>query len=186
MDFFNDLSRRVSNVAKSVTEKTKDGVEATKLASELHSAKGELNALYTRLGEVCFNLRQGTGDSDEDERLYDRIQAVRNRMDELNAQRDELRDVRRCPGCGAVLAKDVRFCSNCGRRMPEDAPAPEADAPAEAEYCPDCGAQRMPEDRFCTVCGKSFEATQAAAAPEAPAPGPVEINTEEPEAGVEE
>ena len=151
MDFFNDLSRKVSSVAKSVTEKTKDGVEATKIASELHSAKGELNTLYTRLGEVCYNLRQGGGDPDEAERLYERIRATKNRIEELTAQRDDLRDVRRCPGCGSVQAKDARFCSSCGRRMPEDAPAPETDAPEGAEYCPDCGAQRMAEDRFCTV-----------------------------------
>lgn len=188
MEFFNDLSKRFSNVAKSVTEKTKDSVEVTRLASDLRIQRNALEQLYAELGKVCFEIRMGDGDTEQAEQLAQRIQRTRERIDELTAQRDAIRDVRRCPGCGAVMAREARFCSTCGHRMPEDAPRADADDPADAEYCPDCGAQRSEGERFCTVCGKSFET-------DAPAPAAEEdvevvevkpINTEEPESYDEE
>ena len=103
-------------------------------------------------------------------------------IDELTAQRDAIRDVRRCPGCGAVMPRDARFCSACGRRMPEDAPRTEDNGPADQEYCPDCGAQRNADEKFCSVCGKSFEPAADAEPVEPVEPAePVEINDEEPE-----
>lgn len=186
MEFFNDLSKRFSNVAKSVTEKTKDSVEVTRIASDLRIQKNALEQLYTELGKVCFALRMGSGNSEQAEQLADRIQRTLNRIEELTAQRDAIRDVRRCPGCGAVMAKDARFCSACGHRMPEDAPSTEDNGPADAEYCPDCGAMRNAGEKFCSVCGKSFEPAEA---PEPqPEPAPVEaaeINTEEPDDALE-
>ena len=183
MEFFNDLSKKFSNVAKSVTEKTKDGVEVTRIASDIRGLKNEVEQLYTELGKVCYAIRMGEGDSEQAEQLAQRIQRTRERIDELSAQRDAIRDVRRCPGCGAVMAKDARFCSVCGKRLPEEAPKGADDGPADAEYCPDCGAQRAEGEKFCTVCGKSFEPVESAR-PEADVPEPTEtvsINTEEPE-----
>ena len=122
MEFFNDLSKRFSNVAKSVTEKTKDGVEVTRIASDLRIQKNALEQLYTELGKVCYAIRMGDGDAEQAEQLSARIQRTRARIDELTAQRDAIRDVRRCASCGAVMSKDARFCSSCGKRLPEDPP----------------------------------------------------------------
>ena len=182
MEFFNDLSKRFSSVAKSVSEKTKDGVEVTRIANDLRVQKNTLDQLYTELGKVCYDLRMGSGDAEQAEQLADRIQRVRARIDELTAQRDAIRDVRRCPGCGAVMPREARFCSNCGKRMPEDAPQAEAADPINAEYCPDCGAQRSGDERFCAVCGKPFVEAEAPVEASAPAQAPISINVEEPEA----
>ena len=181
MEFFNDLSKRFSNVARSVSEKTKDSVEATRIANDLRVQKNALEQLYTELGKVCFALRMGEGDSEQAEALSERIQRTRERIDELTAQRDAIRDVRRCPACGAVMAREARFCSACGKRMPEDAPKTEDKGPGDAEYCPDCGAQRKPGEKFCTVCGKSFEPAEAPdPEEEVEVVETVTINTEEP------
>ena len=182
MEFFNEMSKRFSNVAKSVTEKTKDSVEVSRIAGDLRAQKSALEQLYTELGRVCYDIRMGDGDADRAEQLAGRIQHVRARIDELTAQRDAIRDVRRCPGCGAVMPRDARFCSACGRRMPEDAPRAEDNGPADHEYCPDCGAQRTADERFCSVCGKSFDpAAEVPEAPTAESAEPEPINTEEPD-----
>ena len=182
MEFFNDLSKRFSNVAKSVTEKTKDGVEVTRIASDLRIQRNALEQLYTELGKVCYAIRMGDGDAEQAEQLSARIQRTRARIDELTAQRDAIRDVRRCASCGAVMSKDARFCSSCGKRLPEDPPQVEADGPADVDYCPDCGAQRGANERFCTVCGRPFEATAPATPVEEAEPAEAApINPEEPE-----
>ncbi len=181
MEFFNDLSKRFSNVARSVSEKTKDSVEATRLASDLRIHRNTLEQLYTELGKLCYDIRLGEGDADQAERMFERIRRTRERIEELSAQRDAIRDVRRCPGCGAVMPRDARFCSACGKRMPEDAPKVDAEGPADAEYCSDCGAQRVGGERFCGVCGKSFDPPRFDAAPAGEGPAaPVDIDPEEP------
>jgi len=180
MEFFNDLSKRFTSVAKTVSEKTKDSVEVTRIANDLRVQKNALEQLYTELGKACYAVRMGDGEAEQAEQLAERIQKTLARIEELSAQRDAIRDVRRCPGCGAVMTKEARFCSSCGRRLPEDAPAPAAEDVGSAEYCPDCGAQRTGEERFCAVCGKSFVDKDAAPEPE-PAPAePVPVNVEEP------
>ena len=187
MEFFNDLSKRFSSVARSVTEKTKDGVEVTRIASDLRIQRNALEQLYTELGKVCYAIRIGDGDPEQAEQLSERIQRTRARIEELTAQRDAIRDVRRCLSCGTVMPKEARFCSACGKRMPEDPPQADINGLADREYCPDCGAQRSPSDRFCVVCGRPFDAVSPAAPPKSPdieAPAP--INEEEPDSFGEE
>ena len=46
MAFFNDFKEMFTNAAQSVTNKTKDSVEITRLSSESRSIAGELEDLY--------------------------------------------------------------------------------------------------------------------------------------------
>ncbi|MGX8706288.1 MAG: zinc ribbon domain-containing protein [bacterium] len=184
MDFFNDLGKRFSSVAKTVTEKTRDSVEVSRLAGDLRAQKNALEQLYAELGKVCYALRMGEDvDPKLAEQLAESIRRTRERIEELTAQRDALRDVKRCLSCGAVMPKNAKFCSNCGKRLPEDSPQLDADNPADAEYCPDCGAQRISDEPFCAVCGHSFKTIEA----ETPSVVDVEpeipsfINIEEPD-----
>ena len=186
MDFFNDLGKKFSSVINSVTEKTKESVEASQLSSDLKSARSALEALYAEYGKACYAIYSGSGDAEAAQAVAKRIDEAVKRLEALNAQREELNEQVRCPGCGALQPKAARFCSNCGRRMPEEAPKPEPEAPAEVEYCPDCGAQREGESKFCAVCGRPFEAEPAEADAE---PTPAELlepevaamNVEEPD-----
>lgn len=164
MDFFNDLGKRFSSVAKSVSEKTRDSVEAGRLSGELKTQKAALEALYRELGKLCYEVHMGADEGDQAEALFERIGNVRSRIEEMTAQRDQLRDVRRCPACGTVMPREARFCYACGKRMPEDGPAPEPPETVEVEYCPACGAQRVAGESACGVCGGSFEPRSTAPA----------------------
>lgn len=183
MEFFNDLGKRFSSVARSVTEKTKDSMEVTRIVNDLRIQKNTLEQLYKELGMACYALRMGDGEPEQAEQLSERIQRTRARIEELTAQRDALRDVRRCLSCGAVMPREARFCSACGKRMAEDPPQTDDNGLADREYCPDCGAQRGENDRFCVVCGRPFEAASPATPPKRPdfdIPTP-SFNAEEPD-----
>ena len=184
MDFFNDLGKRFSSVAKTVTEKTRDSVEVSRLAGDLRTQKNALEQLYVELGKVCYALRMGEdADPKLAEQLAESIRRTRERIEELTAQRDALRDVKRCLSCGAVMPKNAKFCSNCGKRLPEDSPQLDADNPADVEYCPDCGAQRISDESFCAVCGHPFEAAEPVITPVPEAEPQIHslINVEEPD-----
>lgn len=159
MDFFNDIGKKFSSMARSVTEKTREGVETTRLYNDLRSARNELEQLYCEYGRACFEIRMGGTDQAEADILAERIEDALERIHELAAQRDDMRSTRRCPACGSNQGREARFCSNCGNRIPEEAPHPEA-LPESAEdvYCPGCGAMMEAGTRFCPVCRKDLEA----------------------------
>ena len=163
MAFFNDFKEMFTNAAQSVTNKTKDSVEITRLSSESRSIAGELEDLYREIGRVYVDS-QGT-DGVTLAPLCAKVAELRDRLESLERQKLQLRNQNRCPSCGAVMAKGARFCSNCGSRMPEPAPEPEPAPNANAIYCPECGAMCKDEDEFCGVCGRNLREEPEEAAP---------------------
>lgn len=169
MAFFNEFKEKFTSAAQSVTNKTKDSVEISRISSESRSIAGEIASLYQEIGRVYVDS-QGT-DAVTLAPLCAKVAELRDRLDALQRQKMQLRNQNRCPSCGAVMNKNARFCSSCGRRMPE--PAPEAEPAPTAEdvtYCPDCGAMRKGEDAFCAVCGHSYNGEPEAEPAEERAP----------------
>ena len=160
MAFLNEFKEIFNKAAQSVTSKTKDSVEISRLSGESRSIAGELATLYEQIGR-CYVDSKGS-DLDALEPLCARVEELRERLEELERQRMQLKNQNRCPACGAVMPKNARFCSSCGRRMPEEAPEQEsAPVAAEASYCPECGAMRGEGDAFCDVCGYNYAGGEA-------------------------
>lgn len=184
MDFLNEFSRRVSSVARSVTERSKESGEVQRLNAEMRAAQETLDKLYRRYGMVCYALKLGGGSRQEAEDLALRIRAAQLQAEEIAEQLEAAREMKRCPGCGALHPKEARYCSGCGKRLPEEAPKPEP--VAEGEYCPSCGVKREGGEALCPVCGAAFEAQEPAepvsAQALAPSGGP---DIEEPDGSLE-
>ena len=156
MAFFNEFKEKLNKAAQSVTNITKDGVEITRLASEGRNISNEIITLHEQIGRIYVESK-GT-DYEALAPLCARVEELKQRLEELDRQKMLIKNQNRCPACGAGMAKSARFCSSCGRRMPENAPEPEA-APAteNVSYCPSCGAMRKDEDKFCAVCGHNYD-----------------------------
>lgn len=183
MEFFNDLGKKFSHAARTVQERTREGVESTRLSADLRAARGELERQFAELGRAYYE--SVTGETPVPDELVARVRATLEQIEALTAQRERARQQTRCPSCGAVQSGEARFCSNCGRPMPEKAPDP-AEEPAasdELQYCEQCGAMRQGKSRFCVVCGFSFEPEDAQPALQpAEEPAPESEPLEEPEA----
>ena len=70
-----------------------------------------------------------------------------------------LERVQQCPSCGAENPAGQRFCNSCGRQLVE-APAAEAEAPAEAEAAPLDGERKQVTVLFADVMGSMDMAEQ--------------------------
>lgn len=176
MDFFGDLGRRFSHAARAVTERTKEGVESTKLAVDIRAARSELEERLAQLGRAYYDSIALEGR----EVAPELIQSVREGIalvESLTAQRDRANRQSRCPSCGSAQSPEARFCSNCGRPMPESAPTIEEPAGEDVQYCESCGAMRQGESAFCAVCGEAF--CKEEINPPVPAE-PVKISVQEP------
>ena len=155
MDFLGGLGKKFSHAARTVTERTKDSVENTKLAVDLRSARSDLESRYAELGRAYYNSLT-MENYEVPASLIQRVREGVALVESLAAQRDRaLRQVR-CAACGSAQPQEANFCSNCGRPMPESAPVLEESAPDDAEYCEFCGAMRQGTSNFCAVCGEAF------------------------------
>ena len=178
--FFSDLGKTFQNAAKSIQKMTSDGVEATKLNSELRALRDERSKLFASLGEAYYATRGKEGSAEQLDLLVRRIDELEERTQAVRAELDALDNKQRCPGCNVAVDKSAKFCPSCGAKMPEAAPSEQevednaGDAPAAAEYCAKCGALRQGEARFCPVCGQPYD-------PEASKPE-IEINWPEADA----
>ena len=155
MDFFGDLGRKFSHAARSMTERTKESVESTKLAVDLRAARSDLEEHYAKLGRAYYD----SVTIEKCEVPAELVQQVREAIalvETLTAQRDRASRQNRCPSCGSAQSQEANYCSNCGRPMPESAPAMVEAAVDDAEYCDACGAMRQGESKFCAVCGEAF------------------------------
>ena len=165
MAFFNDFKELFSSAAQSVSSKTRDSVENARLAGESRSTANELANVYEQLGRLYVDS-EGS-DSAGLTALCARALGLREKLEQLEKQRMQLRSQNRCPACGAVSAKDARFCASCGRRMPEAAPEAEpVPAVENVRYCEKCGAMLKDGDAFCALCGFGGEEEPEADKPE--------------------
>ncbi len=182
MSLFDSVMEKVSRAATSVSGKTREGVEITKLAAESRSIESDIRELYTRLGRTYYE--SNGKDADACAELCRKIDDQQALLQDIENRKLQIRNQVRCPGCGMVVAEDAKFCAACGMRLP-DAPVdvPEAPVLPDIAYCSGCGAMRRNEDRFCEICGHDFDPTEPAETaqhPIAPAKPATEEDSEAP------
>ena len=161
MAFFNEFKEKFNKAAQSVSSKTKESMEITRLSGESRSISSEITSLYEEIGRSYVESR-GT-DHVTLAPLCARAEELKEKLEEIERQKMQLKNQNRCPACGAVMPRNARFCSACGRRMPEPAaeqePAPETE---DIAHCPACGAMKKDNEQYCTVCGHGSDASEPA------------------------
>lgn len=56
MDFFNNLSKRISQTSQNAVEKTKIFTATTKLNFDINEAKSQIAEYYRQIGEIFFAI----------------------------------------------------------------------------------------------------------------------------------
>lgn len=118
MSTFDDLLRKVRDVADVAEKKTNEFIDVTKVKMAIARAEKELSATYEGLGRLVYDAKQGTEEIDE------LIDACVAHIDELNGEvtslQDQLAEMQnavRCAACNAYNEKDAAFCKFCGEKL---------------------------------------------------------------------
>lgn len=127
MSIFDDIGKRVAEVAKNATKMTRDMADTTRLNVQISGKQEEIDKLYAQIGMAYFARYQaGGGAADSMDELCAQIARLSEEKRSLQQQIDEIKQMRRCPKCGSVQPKESAFCSSCGNRLVEERqPAPQ-------------------------------------------------------------
>ena len=106
----------------------KTAVSAGKKASEVFNTskynlmifdlKNDISALLKEIGALIYKTHKSGDDTAEliEEKLAI-IDEKNERITELKALIDEIKDTKSCPACGAKSEKSAEFCKKCGTKL---------------------------------------------------------------------
>lgn len=128
MPLFEDLGKRLSEVAKSAGKMTRDVAETTRINLQINTRQEEIEKCYVQLGKAYYARQTAGGGSTEAmDALCGQISEMIAECEDLQKQVDDLKGQRRCPNCGSIQSATSSFCSDCGERLSAEKPS----SPAE-------------------------------------------------------
>ena len=123
MAFFDDLTKKVKDVAAVAGDKAKDAAELAKINVAIAGEQRAIDKNYMAIGEWYVNEYEGEI-PDAIRELVEAVVASKAKIAELEASKPakeeapvEEAPTKTCPVCGAQA--DSKFCPQCGAPMGE-------------------------------------------------------------------
>ena len=135
-----DIITSAKNLVDIASKKTDNVVELSKLKYQCVQLTSELKSLYEKLGNAVYTMVKSDFNNKElMDSLIEEIDSLKAKIDELNYQIAERRNIRICPACGSRNDKDACYCNKCGNKFdpsaaeePAGEEAPEGETASEA------------------------------------------------------
>ena len=148
MAFFDDISKKITDVTSSAAQKTSDMSRISKLNSAVNEEEAKINNAYLQIGRLyCANHSDDYEDSFGI--FVNAVKESEQKILDMKAQIRDIKGIATCTKCGSEIPNNVAFCSFCGT----PAPAPKVVVDPNSVICPSCKAAVPKGMRFCTSCG---------------------------------
>jgi RNA polymerase subunit RPABC4/transcription elongation factor Spt4 len=159
MSFWDDLSRKVSQGTRTLSQKSGELLEIAKVKLDIASEKGRISNLYEEIGRVVYeDYRKGNL---KEKPVLDKCQLIDEiyyKINRLNRKVVQIKGGSLCEGCGEVVGASQRYCHMCGREL-ERANRVIRDGEdfrvevMNGSVCGKCGALIQQGSEFCPSCG---------------------------------
>ena len=118
MDFIKSLKQTFSNTANKAIKASNEVVEISKIMLNINSINADIDSAYRKIGEMVYKSYSCDDEISEDTvDVCKEIDAMQEKLEELNQKRRELKKIQICPQCGAENAAEHKFCKNCGAQI---------------------------------------------------------------------
>ncbi len=141
-DILRQISSTVTEAGREGLEKAKELRDSAKITLEIRDRETSIQKAYRELGKAYYQDHKNDEEPDYDQVAY--IKAAFEEIGELNANKDEVRGIRRCSECGEPIPNGASFCPNCGKKY-EAPPAKTGEAAKAPDEAP-VSAEDMEED----------------------------------------
>ncbi len=117
MDFLNDIGRKITETAKTVTKKSENLVEITKINLSIGNEEDKIKRFFTEIGsELYKNFLDGESYGEYFDEKCLSIREIENNITALREKQLSIRGHKSCTECNVVIDDDVKYCPNCGVR----------------------------------------------------------------------
>lgn len=118
MELLNDIGRKITSAAKSVTKKSEDIVEIAKLNLSIGNEEDKIKKLLYEIGSELYRSYINGQSFGE---LYDgKCSEVKQHEENIKALRDRvllLKGNKTCKTCSSIVGLEVNYCPNCGEKL---------------------------------------------------------------------
>ncbi len=150
MPLFQGFGKRVSEVAKSVSQKTAEAAEVARLNSRIAAREAEVEQLFLQIGKAYYSMRGAGGANEAADMFCQKVTELEQECESMRKEIDALRRQSRCPNCGGVQPIEASFCASCGTKLPKPAVRsprpPRTGAPARTRERARAGTRAAPPD----------------------------------------
>jgi len=117
LSFVEKLSNAVSESVKTISDKSSNMVEISKMNLSIRKREKEIESLLIEIGEYVYNQMKSknTVTSDELRVLVKRIDFLQQDVETLEKMVFKLQDMRVCEYCKEVFEDNVAYCPLCGK-----------------------------------------------------------------------
>ena len=148
MAFFDDISKKVNDVARTVESKGREVADVARLKYRISEEERRADEIYKKIGKL-FVERAGDRAKGTFAALIDEVRASEEKVEGYKAQIRELKGITLCSECGGEIHADATFCPTCGKK----AERPDRKPP----ICPNCGVTVDEGATFCVDCGTQLK-----------------------------
>jgi len=120
MSVLDEITRAVTDTARTAAKISSNVVEVTKLTVAISSEEDKMNRQLLDLGKRVYEKFGGKKDI-IDEEIAENCSAIKDiegNIAEMKVKILNLKKIKECPGCKEILDIDMTFCFKCGEKQP--------------------------------------------------------------------
>lgn len=154
MAFLDNLTRKVTETAKTAAKKSGELVETTKISMAISGEEEKINKAYAQIGKDIYEAYAAGYEIPKgfEEKCLE-IKSIQNEINSLKEKIAELKGIKYCIQCGSEMERNVVFCSKCGTKNEIPEPQTSEPEPPKNAVCSKCGATVSEGMVFCSTCG---------------------------------
>ena len=148
MAIFEEIGKKITQTTQSAVKSTKDMADIARLNTLISDEQKLLNSFYMQIGKKYYEMHNDSP-AEEYSELCVSITDCLQRTADLRDNVQQIKGIKKCPGCGAEIPIASTFCGICGfdtRTMQE--------SDGQAKLCTNCNVALADDAAFCTGCGQ--------------------------------
>lgn len=118
MDLLNDIGKKITETAKSVTRKSEDIVEITKLNLTIGNEEDKIKRMFYEIGsELYRSYTNGKTIGDFYDSKCNEVKQIEENIKAIKERILLLKGNKTCKTCNTVVDAEVNYCPNCGEKL---------------------------------------------------------------------
>jgi hypothetical protein len=118
MTIFDNFRDKVMGATRSAVKASSEFIEVTKINLSIKSEEDKAKEIMFEIGKVIFeSYKEGKALEAELSMKCDSIIESESKITEMKNKIMEIKNIRKCDGCGAEIDAESSYCHKCGKRI---------------------------------------------------------------------